>query len=349
MTDRDRVLNVTPTPQDLALAASLPTGLHAPKPIVNNEVEILEEKLQSSSEEDAEKQANKVNVVPSIAEDALYQIARDAVDNLNVILVDDEVRICNMQPSPSPEKDFTIVQAFLASGASDEQIVAAMPSKLDLRDTLPTWVVKDQKATGACAGFSAASLCEYAFIKSGRLPSNMQINPRSIWMGAKETDSFTGTPTTYIEQEGTSLTAVLRILQSLGCVTTDFMPFESLYTKSLQSYQLQAARLRILSFFNLGKSIDSWRKWLSQYGPIYAAITVDSSWQNASLTNGPLKNYNSSQIYGGHAVVICGYDMANKMILFKNSWGSNWGDGGYVWASESWCNQAVLEAYGIAV
>lgn len=345
----ERVLNVTPTPQGLALAASLPTGLHAPKPIVNNEVEILEEKVQSSLEQDAADEAKEVDVVPSIAEDALYDIARDSVDNLNVILVDDEVRICNMQPSPQPEKDFTIVQAFLASGANDEAIVAAMPQKLDLRDTLPQWNVKDQKATGACAGFAAASLAEYSFIKSGRLPANLLINPRSIWMGAKETDSFVGSPTTYIEQEGTSLTAVLRILQSLGCVTTDFMPFESLYTKSLQSYQLQAARLRILSFFNLGKSVDSWKKWLSQYGPIYAAITVDSSWQNASSATGPLKNYNSSQIYGGHAVLICGYDSVNKLILFKNSWGSNWGDGGYVWASESWCNQAVLEAYGIAV
>ena len=32
---------------------------------------------------------------------------------------------------------------------------------------------------------------------------------------------------------------------------------------------------------------------------------------------------------GGHSVVLTGYDMDKKVFFFKNSWGHNWGNGGY--------------------
>jgi C1A family cysteine protease len=34
---------------------------------------------------------------------------------------------------------------------------------------------------------------------------------------------------------------------------------------------------------------------------------------------------------GGHAVVACGYDDARGALLFRNSWGIEWGDNGYGW------------------
>lgn len=334
----DQIMNMTPSAQNLSIAASLPSGLHAPKPIVNNHVSLDREDVMTASSENTE--------MPDREDAILYEIATDAVDNTNVILVDDVVRICNMRPSENPEQDFTIVQAFLAAGLDEKKVEASLPSKLDLREDW--WSIKDQGPTGACAGFSASSLCEYVFTKTARLQPGEQISPRPLWMGAKETDVWKK-PSTFIEQEGTSLTAILKILQSDGCVTEKFMPFNTLFTKPMQTYYLNAARLRILSYFNLGKSIDAWKKWMSQYGPIYCSITVDSTWQNATQTNGILEKYDSSRIYGGHAVVICGYDSETKRVLFKNSWGDEWGDGGFAWASESWCLQAVLEAYGIAV
>jgi C1A family cysteine protease len=35
------------------------------------------------------------------------------------------------------------------------------------------------------------------------------------------------------------------------------------------------------------------------------------------------------QMLGGHAVAIVGYDMAKRVFIVRNSWGSKWGDRGY--------------------
>lgn len=37
------------------------------------------------------------------------------------------------------------------------------------------------------------------------------------------------------------------------------------------------------------------------------------------------------QSYGGHAMLIVGYDLNAKMYLVRNSWGPRWGRGGYCW------------------
>ena len=33
--------------------------------------------------------------------------------------------------------------------------------------------------------------------------------------------------------------------------------------------------------------------------------------------------------YGGHALLLTGYDLNKKRVFFKNSWGPNWGEEGY--------------------
>jgi len=34
---------------------------------------------------------------------------------------------------------------------------------------------------------------------------------------------------------------------------------------------------------------------------------------------------------GGHAVLLCGYKDETKNFLVRNSWGEDWGSGGYFW------------------
>lgn len=331
----DVIMNVMPS----ADGTTLPKGLQPPTEIVKIPVEVPEKIVQFADGVEL----NSVPKVPNTAYDKLTEIAQSP-GSPNVIIVDNQVRICNMKPSIDPDKDFTIVQAFAAAG---QDLTAAPPDKVDLREDW--FVVKDQGSTGSCSGFSASSLMEYAFTKTKRLNAGETIAPRPIWMAAKETDRYTDYPTTFIEQEGTSLNAVLNILQRYGCVRESVMPFASLYTQTVQQFYSQSAALRIASYYNVGKTQSSWKQWLSKYGPLYVAINVDSSWMNASKQSGVLNQYDTSQIYGGHAVLICGYDSKKDYFIFKNSWGTNWGDGGYAYCSSKWCAQAVLEVYGVSV
>jgi len=37
----------------------------------------------------------------------------------------------------------------------------------------------------------------------------------------------------------------------------------------------------------------------------------------------------SERMIGGHAVMAIGYDQSKKCLLVRNSWGADWGLGGY--------------------
>jgi C1A family cysteine protease len=62
--------------------------------------------------------------------------------------------------------------------------------------------------------------------------------------------------------------------------------------------------------------------------PVLTGVSIDANFRNAY----PGYIWNSySGFSGDHGVVICGYDDAKHAYLAINSWGTNWGDAGYVW------------------
>jgi C1A family cysteine protease len=48
---------------------------------------------------------------------------------------------------------------------------------------------------------------------------------------------------------------------------------------------------------------------------------------------------------GSHAMVICGYDDAKNAYKVMNSWGTAWGDGGYIWIDYNLLPTISYEAY----
>lgn len=83
------------------------------------------------------------------------------------------------------------------------------------------------------------------------------------------------------------------------------------------------------------------KKAVMTYGAVYTSMYWDTSCYNAS-TKG---YYNKSSKTGGHAVTIVGWDdnysknnfntapPGNGAFIVKNSWGNNWGEDGYLYAS----------------
>lgn len=55
------------------------------------------------------------------------------------------------------------------------------------------------------------------------------------------------------------------------------------------------------------------------------------SGQTASTGVVPMPNTSVEDYYGGHAMVLCGYNDYTQMFLFRNSWGVDWGMDGYGW------------------
>ena len=59
---------------------------------------------------------------------------------------------------------------------------------------------------------------------------------------------------------------------------------------------------------------------------------------------GQLEAYKPNTVRGGHAVCLVGYTPDHFIV--RNSWGTQWGDKGFAYASNDYAQEAFTEAYG---
>jgi hypothetical protein len=258
-------------------------------------------------------------------------------------------RVLNVVPSRETERDWGIATADAAGLLAGAP--GAVPKSKDLRETW--WKVGDQGSTGSCVGWATAdSLLRWHFVKAGKIKNTETLSKRFIWMASKETDEFNSSPTTFIENAGTSLKAALDVARKFGAVKENVLPFAGgLYPNDPATFYALAAQLKISSYFNLslnrGGTFDSWRRWLAAHGPMLTRLDVDRTWDDASDNAGNMDTYQPNTRRGGHAVSIIGYT-ADRFIV-RNSWGTGWGDKGFAYASLDYAQDAFTEAYGISV
>jgi papain like protease len=252
-------------------------------------------------------------------------------------------RILNCRPSRKTEEDWTFE---VAADAEVIDAAPAIPASKDLRTEW--WKVADQGTTGSCVGWATAdSVLRWHFVKANRLPSTQLLSPRFVWMASKETDQFITRPTGFIETEGTSLKAALDVARKFGVVRDTVLPFASgkLYPGQANSFYAVAAQRKISAYFNLGTNLSNWRTWLATNGPILTRLDVDDSWYAATENGGNLDDYKRETRRGGHAVALVGY--TSDRFIVRNSWGTDWADRGFGYASLAYAQEAFTEAYGV--
>jgi hypothetical protein len=254
-------------------------------------------------------------------------------------------RILNCEPSRDTEKDWRFDNA---SEAGLLRATARSPSTRNLREDW--WSIGDQGSTGSCVGWATAdSVLRWHLVKAGRLPQSERLSVRFQWMAAKETDQFLTRPTTFIEPEGTSLKSALDVARKFGAVRESVLPFGAakLYPSKGDTFYALAAQLKINSYFNLGDDLSDWRTWLATKGPILTRLDVDDTWYDADETGGNLDTYHRPPSPAGHAVALVGYTTTRFVV--RNSWGTNWGDKGFGYASNGYASAAFTEAYGVSL
>lgn len=258
-------------------------------------------------------------------------------------------RICNVVPSKGTEKDWALENAMEAQVFAAAPV--ALPASVDLRAAW--WTVGDQESTGSCVGWgSTDGVARYHMVKANRLAANARLSPRYTWMASKETDTFTTRPETFIEGAGTSMKAAVDILRKFGAVPESMLPFHvatNMYLGNENTFYATAATRKIAAYFNLHKTVASWRTWLANHGPILVGLNVDATWDNASAANPNLDVFQPATVRGGHAPCVVGYT-ADKRFIIRNSWGTGWGDHGFAYASEAYIAAAFFnESYGVTL
>jgi hypothetical protein len=249
--------------------------------------------------------------------------------------------------SREPANDFDAAKAH-AEGALGE---APLPESVDLRR--PWHTVPDQGHTASCVGWSVAdSVLRWHLVEAGRLAPDERLSARHVWMSAKETDQREEYPSTFLEEDGTSLKAGLDVVRKFGAVLESELPWSGrLATGSPEAYYKSARRRRIMAYFNLGDDsvpdrtvhFDEWRRWMHEHGPVLVLLALDGK-LNAGAVQA-LDTFDRDAVDGSHSAALFGY--GPDYFLLRSSWGPNWGDGGYARMSLAYTAEAVIESYGV--
>ena len=267
----------------------------------------------------------------------------DTNDKSVVSVVDG--RILNCIPSSGVETDWSSRTALEAGMLA----ATAPPPSVDHR--ADWWPIADQGQTGSCVGWASAdSVIRWQMVKAGQLDRNEMLSVRQLWVSAKETDEFVSAPSSFIEQAGTSLKSALDIARKYGVVTDDILPFDVTipYLGQEDTFYALASQRKISAYINLEAKVMTWRRWLSENGPILTRLDCDDSWFGCSAANPNLTAYAKPPRPAGHAVALVGYTPDHFIV--RNSWGTqNWGDGGFAYASNAYALAAFTESYGVRV
>jgi hypothetical protein len=235
-------------------------------------------------------------------------------------------------------------------------VLNVTPDRLDLRDRpyLPAVALAppaalsltrrpppmDQGESSACTGFALASVIDHLLARSGRA-KDAGVSPWMIYSMARRYDEFPGVA----EDAGSSLRGALKGWYKHGACSAALwknivMP-RGQGDAPGEPWWLDAVNRPLGAYYRVDmRSVTDMHVALNEVGALYASALTHAGWFEADKGNAtiPLRPRKASD--GGHAFAIVGYDRAG--FLVRNSWGPEWGDGGYATLTyEDWLENAM--------
>jgi hypothetical protein len=92
-------------------------------------------------------------------------------------------------------------------------------------------------------------------------------------------------------------------------------------------------------------SVDAIKNAIYTYGSVSAAVYVDRYFQ--AYKSGTFTTCKKRAPAPNHAIILCGWDDAKGAWLLKNSWGTSWGEAGFMWMKYGCNNVGYGACYAI--
>jgi len=197
-----------------------------------------------------------------------------------------------------------------------------MPSSADVSHWCSP--VEDQGQMGSCSGHALAGAREFRLIKAAK-PFTRLSRLFAYW-GERVLEHTTG------QDAGANLRDGMKALAKWGIPEEALWPYlpENLLKPPTTEAYAEAARHKIRQYVAL-ENLAEIRHCLASGEIVVGGIVVFESMESAQAAAGgmiPMPGP-AEAVMGGHAIDFVGYDDAKRLVKFRNSWGTGWGDHGY--------------------
>lgn len=200
----------------------------------------------------------------------------------------------------------------------------ALPTSVDLRAHCPP--VYNQFQLGSCTANAIGAALQFERERQGLTPDFVP-SRLFIYYGERVIEG------TVDEDSGAEIRDGMKVVSKLGAPPETDWPYiaDQFAVKPPVTAYTDALSDRALKYYKVAQAVSQFQSSLAGGYPIVFGFTVYESFESDQVAQtgevpmpGP-----TEQVLGGHAVMMVGYDNSTNRVLVRNSWGADWGMGGY--------------------
>lgn len=200
--------------------------------------------------------------------------------------------------------------------------------------------VRNQGKQGSCASFAVASV-----IEAMKNDSN-QYSPAFLYWSAREENGTNDT------DSGATLYNVIKGATIKGICTEDLMPYNpEIFTLSpTEEATENAKKCLILEAKTVSPKLRDIKSALCDGYPVIIAAQIFDSFSDTRSgfvvhpTDEETSEGTRTDGHGKHAMVVCGFSDKERILIVRNSWGTDFGDNGYCYIPYSYAQKYFLQA-----